>query len=234
MPRQDGRIEQGQSLKSAISARAWNRAQDAADIVLGQRYGLKEGTGVAAGPGALVVPCHVFTTVEGVMPGHVVTFNGSATVRFPNLNKLEPDTFAPQVVALSGSVHTPGNFNPGFRTQYQSAFGVIVGGVTMPTPQNSQLVNVCVAGVCAARLRVRNYSTNLQNYAVEALGYFVQPAMLRRSTDTAQNLAGTLELSDSGIHRLLHVPSSPALISSDGNGEHPSDRTDVTWAVVLL
>lgn len=35
MPRKDGRIEKGQSLKSAISARAWNRAQDAADRVLG-------------------------------------------------------------------------------------------------------------------------------------------------------------------------------------------------------
>lgn len=43
MPRQDGRIEQGQSLKTAISARAWNRAQDAADIVLGQRYGSTAG-----------------------------------------------------------------------------------------------------------------------------------------------------------------------------------------------
>jgi hypothetical protein len=43
MPRQDGRIEQGQSLRSAISARAWNRAQDAADIVLGQRYGTMAG-----------------------------------------------------------------------------------------------------------------------------------------------------------------------------------------------
>jgi hypothetical protein len=35
MGRQDGRIEKGQSLRSAISARAWNRAQDAADVVLG-------------------------------------------------------------------------------------------------------------------------------------------------------------------------------------------------------
>jgi hypothetical protein len=35
MPRLDGRIEKGQSLRSAISARAWNRAQDAADLVLG-------------------------------------------------------------------------------------------------------------------------------------------------------------------------------------------------------
>jgi hypothetical protein len=38
MPRRpDGRIEPGQKLASAISARAWNRAQDAADIVLGER-----------------------------------------------------------------------------------------------------------------------------------------------------------------------------------------------------
>lgn len=35
MPRADGRIEPGQKLSKAISARAWNRAQEAADIVLG-------------------------------------------------------------------------------------------------------------------------------------------------------------------------------------------------------
>jgi hypothetical protein len=37
MARGDYRIEQGQSLDTAISARAWNRAQDAADIVLRQK-----------------------------------------------------------------------------------------------------------------------------------------------------------------------------------------------------
>lgn len=39
MPRSDGRIEPGQKLTSAISARAWNRAQQAADIVLGSTTG---------------------------------------------------------------------------------------------------------------------------------------------------------------------------------------------------
>ena len=34
MAKPDGRIEKGQRIASAISARAWNRAQDAADIVL--------------------------------------------------------------------------------------------------------------------------------------------------------------------------------------------------------
>lgn len=41
-----GRIEPGQPLESAISARAWNRAQDAADIVMGA------GAGMGAAPSA--------------------------------------------------------------------------------------------------------------------------------------------------------------------------------------
>ena len=45
MPRPDGRITPGQPLRNAISAQAWNRAQDAADIVLGKMIG-------AAGSGA--------------------------------------------------------------------------------------------------------------------------------------------------------------------------------------
>jgi hypothetical protein len=40
MARADGRVRPGQNLTTAFSARAWNRAQDAADIVLGDRGGL--------------------------------------------------------------------------------------------------------------------------------------------------------------------------------------------------
>lgn len=46
MAKPDGRIEKGQRLASAISARAWNRAQDAADIVLGVRPGIEAGSGL--------------------------------------------------------------------------------------------------------------------------------------------------------------------------------------------
>lgn len=46
MPRTDGRIEKGQSLRTAISARAWNRAQDAADQVLGVQPGVSAGEDV--------------------------------------------------------------------------------------------------------------------------------------------------------------------------------------------
>ena len=45
MPRPDGRIEPGQPLRGAISARAWNRAQDAADLVLGANPGTEGSPG---------------------------------------------------------------------------------------------------------------------------------------------------------------------------------------------
>jgi hypothetical protein len=45
MGRADGRVQPGQRLDTAFSARAWNRAQDAADLVLGDRGGLEAGAG---------------------------------------------------------------------------------------------------------------------------------------------------------------------------------------------
>jgi hypothetical protein len=48
MARADGRLEPGQPLGGAISARAWNRAQDAADLVMGRQGGFTAGE--AAGP----------------------------------------------------------------------------------------------------------------------------------------------------------------------------------------
>lgn len=44
MARNDGRVEKGQSIRSAFSAKAWNRAQDAADIVLGVQPGIEAGS----------------------------------------------------------------------------------------------------------------------------------------------------------------------------------------------
>lgn len=43
MARPDGRVQPGQRLSTAFSARAWNRAQDAADLVLGDRGGINDG-----------------------------------------------------------------------------------------------------------------------------------------------------------------------------------------------
>ena len=54
MAKPDGRIEKGQRLSTAISARAWNRAQDAADIVLGVRPGVTAGS-AASTPARVIV-----------------------------------------------------------------------------------------------------------------------------------------------------------------------------------
>lgn len=47
MPRNDGRLEPGQKLNGAISARAWNRMLDASDLVLGDSNGVTAGTAFA-------------------------------------------------------------------------------------------------------------------------------------------------------------------------------------------
>ena len=47
MAKPDGRIEKGQPLNRAISARAWNRTQDAADLVLGASPGFEAESGGA-------------------------------------------------------------------------------------------------------------------------------------------------------------------------------------------
>jgi hypothetical protein len=57
MARKDGRVEPGQPLSSAISARAWNRAQDAADIVLGQRPGVTADAASYRGAPYIALPC---------------------------------------------------------------------------------------------------------------------------------------------------------------------------------
>lgn len=49
MARPDGRVEKGQKLSTAFSARAWNRAQDAADVVLGVTPGIEAETGGGLG-----------------------------------------------------------------------------------------------------------------------------------------------------------------------------------------
>jgi hypothetical protein len=57
MARNDGRIEPGQKLAGAISARAWNRAQDAADRVLGVGTGMTGGgaTGADGSPNIVLI-----------------------------------------------------------------------------------------------------------------------------------------------------------------------------------
>jgi hypothetical protein len=112
MPRQDGRIEQGQSLKSAISARAWNRAQDAADIVLGQRYGTQaDAFTVATLPsvrvrlaergwfGQVRTPASTYQPTGLMASPSVPVSNSTLSTLSDNEKKLFPRTWFPTAVA---------------------------------------------------------------------------------------------------------------------------------------
>jgi hypothetical protein len=69
MARPDGRIEKGQRLASAISARAWNRAQEAADRVLGVTPGVEaEGGGAYGAPYSRIKVQASFTSDSPAWP----------------------------------------------------------------------------------------------------------------------------------------------------------------------
>jgi hypothetical protein len=194
--RQDGRIEPGQKLSGAISARAWNRAQDAADIVLAER------TGFGAEPGAglpdrlarnviLFVPAQVGRRVRF---GMIVRLNGN-TDNSPNnygpLGAVAPTTTG-QTIA-SPFLAVP------FVDRRQTAsrnFGVIVGG---RVPENigfstGTISTVCTHGTCLAMVR-KNPGGFLPK---------VRPAVIRYASDTSTNLNGIAEDSDCGAGELVY------------------------------
>ena len=92
MPKPDGRIEAGQRIGGAVSARAWNRAQDAADIVLGATTGTFSAAGPAAKTPYTWVYCQSSVTVArwGVLAitGMAITptgAEGGATASFEEM-----------------------------------------------------------------------------------------------------------------------------------------------------
>lgn len=88
MPRQDGRLEAGQRLNGAISARAWNRALDAADIVLGDRYGVTaDGPSYSSAPYTWVYGKN--TTTEDVPRWGTVQISGLSSTPDDSLSQFE-------------------------------------------------------------------------------------------------------------------------------------------------
>lgn len=106
MPRRDGRVDPGQPLATAFSARAWNRAQDAADRVLGQAPG-SVGQGFAIpqyGSNIVLIKNFSGTTVGrlGVLGiGGVAIFPGTSEAAVNNFS-MRPVLFGVRPIA---SVH---------------------------------------------------------------------------------------------------------------------------------
>lgn len=235
MPRPDGRVQPGQRLDTAFSARAWNRAQDAADLVLGDRGGLTVPP-TGGRTARLVVPCTVSTIYNGVRPGHAVRLAGISAPQIPIWNaslQNPPDDFVPiGSPMLSAEVSRANNFGATSLFQLREvelhAIGIIVGGAVMPTVGQPQPVDVCISGVCVARIRVRA-SYNERG--------FVRPAFARRPSDTAENLHGCLEVGDTGQGRLISLsPQSglPYIAQYGGSSTDLTTNTSITWGLIVL
>lgn len=114
MARQDGRIEPGQPLSQAISARAWNRAMDAADYVMSGRGTFAEFAAVNQWPVQTVLAKNLtgsdleqFRAVE--LMDRLATLNGdpSAKVGYAKsghvVNAITPNSRRPWLNAESSS-----------------------------------------------------------------------------------------------------------------------------------
>lgn len=150
MSRPDGRIEKGQPLNRAISARAWNRAQDAADLVLGARPGF-EADGIR-GPSAPYTFVYCKSSVEVGRWG---------------------------VVAIDGLEIPPSGPTGAATTQYE-AMPVLLGGPPTDTSQSIAIAiepipaggigRVAIDGAVQAMLDVENENHRFARPRVNASG----------------------------------------------------------------
>jgi hypothetical protein len=137
----DGRIERGQPLESAISARAWNRAQDAADIVLGARVGMSALSPRTPAPPFVSLPCKNVSP-EDVPRFGVVAIRGFDTVEIaPTSSDSAPETlqFLSQPV-LRGDVPYKGE---------------TVVGIAVEPIASQKVGTIAVSGVVQVRLEIK-------------------------------------------------------------------------------
>lgn len=100
MARPDGRIEAGQPLRGAISARAWNRALDAADMVLGAGTGFAAGVGPAGNKPYTSVLCQSSVTVAR---WGILAITGLAITPTSSASAAETKSFEEQPIVTGGT-----------------------------------------------------------------------------------------------------------------------------------
>ena len=151
MPRPDGRIEPGQPLRGAISARAWNRAQDAADIVLGAYAGTEGGV-----PGSPVLTpytwCYggLFSGLGGFIPAYYpVAITGMQIVPTSDINDSATTSFRTMPVLTLGKVQS--NYE-GAQTEPTT----LSWGVSVEPIVGGGVHKVAVAGVVPCRIDIIN------------------------------------------------------------------------------
>lgn len=201
MPDPRRHVSPGQKLSLAAAQVNWINEQMRRPVA----------TDVQAGdvtfPGTVVAVCSLSSTIDNVLPGHVVRLTGSASHVLPGTGEVDSKRTA-RAFALSGEVVIPCSFD-----NYDDSsrhLGVIVGGSTMPQDGDTTMVRVAIAGMCIARVHWFG------------AGSYIRGPVLRVENEDPDTWTGYAEQSSCGPHRLL----SP-LGAIDDDAERQ-------WCVVLL
>jgi hypothetical protein len=180
MGRADGRVEKGQKIGAAFSARAWNRAQDAADIVF-----RGADTGGSAPLTYRLPSIQIPVYLQTPLPSALV-----AGYAFKLLSAGESTVWdAGYIDYVLGELAQPVDLiaNETDSTIFPSVFGVSV----EPAAQGARMVRCAIAGIAVAKIRMLSSSHR-----------YVSLPTTRSSSASPQ--AGVLESSDTGYAVILN------------------------------
>lgn len=187
MAKPSGRIEKGQKLSTAISARAWNRAQDAADIVLDQGPLFRAGEG-RPWQFALVAPVKLASAAEEVWdPGTAITITGW----YPE------DSPSRKIQHLTGEVMQPKALSTyeTHSTVFPVPFAVTVDYIR----EGATVARCAISGLVIASIRV-----------ISTQHRYISVATDRTAAGGTAGEAGVLETSDMGYAKLLKTSTIAA------------------------
>lgn len=188
--RKDGRIEKGQKIATAISARAWNRAQDAADIVIGDRYSV---TGGATSPVSHSYTSALVRNLSGrnCAIGDVLAIDNY--VQLSSTYDYDPGG----ELLLHGLVASPSNLN--------TPFGVGCIGVAVEPVENGSIGRFAIDGIVLA-----NVDTTEINSGGTATAPSSYPSPITKIGITSGYKSKHLALNSNGI--LCPSEQGPAIL----------------------
>lgn len=156
MARTDGRIEAGRPLNGSISARAWNRAQDAADLVLGAHTSASaEASYVATAPYQWVWGQHGMSYDQATIPRFSV-------VELININQTNPEDAYWRVPVIG--VYKPYSSNSPSEVRFDG-FGITIDPIAF-----NQCGRVAIDGCIQCKVLIEDtnhmcaYPTNTHEY----------------------------------------------------------------------
>ena len=222
MARPDHRIERGQKISSALSASGWNRAQDAADIVLGITTTQVPGANYVF-QRSLAVIMKISGGEEGelIPVGSVVDFD--SVQGFEEINstgEVSSGTSAKYAQGIPTAVlHSAEPQGGSWNQQTHCGWGV-----TAQAVENDGAVEVIVAGYAMVKVLVLEYDEAPTNLC------WAVPASVHFNGQDAESLKGCLELTSCGCDGAAKV----LFVGGGSGGSGGVLAAKIRWAGVII